>query len=67
MITGKRDSNKQVTILRNIVFAYCLFQIITEINHDWRYRDPIIPLMILLCAYGTVKFNENKADKKLIK
>lgn len=38
--------------LITIIISYWLFQSVTEVDYDWRYRVPVLPFLILIASYG---------------
>lgn len=59
MIICKFKKSKEASNMRTIsgiIWICCLAQIICEINLDWRYRDVIMPMCFIVCAYGTIRF-----------
>lgn len=58
MIIAKFRKDKESSFIRAIsglIWFCCIVQIICEINIDWRYRDIIMPMCIIVCAYGTIR------------
>lgn len=47
-----RAHQKIITFMIMVIGTYWVFQGITEIDYDWRYRLPVLPFVILFAAYG---------------
>jgi len=54
---SRRDSEaKNIGLISRIIWCCCIMQILCEINQNWRYRDIIMPMCFIVCAYGTIRF-----------
>ena len=49
-----RPFDQRKAFLVVIILAYWVFQTLTEVDYDWRYRVPILPWVLLFAAAGTV-------------
>lgn len=56
---------KNIGLISRIIWCCCIVQILCEINQNWRYRDIIMPMCFIVCAYGTIRFYDmlKKQDK----
>lgn len=52
----KDSESKRIGLISCCIWCSCFVQILCEINEDWRYRDIIMPMCFIVCAYGTIKF-----------
>ena len=48
----------------NTIVFYWFFHSLTEIDHDWRYRLPVLPFLIILSSYGFYVFINFIYDRK---
>jgi len=62
---GKQFDQRKA-FLGIIILAYWVFQTLTEVDYDWRYRIPILPWVLLFAAAGAVVvFERIKHNGKL--
>ncbi len=63
-VRQKRGSGikKEIVFLVSIVIVYWLFQSMTEIDYDWRYRLPVLPFLTLIAAAGFDLFIKKHAQ-----
>lgn len=54
LVTSYRKGvhKKIITFMIMVIGTYWVFQGITEVDYDWRYRLPVLPFVILFAAYG---------------
>lgn len=58
MIISKFRKDREASNIRlisGIIWVCCFVQILCEINANWRYRDIIMPMCFIVCAYGTAR------------
>ncbi len=58
MIISKFRKDREasnIKLISGIIWVCCIVQILCEINANWRYRDIIMPMCFIVCAYGTVR------------
>lgn len=48
----KRGLWKRISLFIIVIASYNAFHALTEVDFDWRYRYPVIPMLIVLAAYG---------------
>lgn len=58
----KNESKSKVKFLLLIVVFYNVFHALTEVDFDWRYRVPILPVLIILASYG-IMLTLNRINK----
>lgn len=68
MITAKFKKDEEAANIRalsGLIWLMCIVQIFTEIQQDWRYRDIIMPMAIIVGSYGAIRFYDMlKADNR---
>lgn len=54
-------NKKAFVFLTSLIIGYWLFQSLTIIDYDWRYRLPTLPFLVLLASGGIMYFWQNKS------
>ncbi|MBI3251585.1 MAG: glycosyltransferase family 39 protein [Candidatus Andersenbacteria bacterium] len=53
-IFTRKPIDQRKSFLVVIILAYWIFQTLTEVDFDWRYRIPVLPWVLLFAAYGVI-------------
>lgn len=62
-----KSQKRSVAFLISPIIIFWIFQCLTEVDYDWRYRLPILPFIILFAGFGASElFPKNSMLPRLV-